>query len=285
MAELNMGDLNPNTTYEADRIFVEGVNQLLWFTNPPPWFGQQAQNAIISATIFKETFNAGSTDDVTKTLDYSVIYNSLLNFPKKERVDLLSHAKAIATNLSEDLRGISVCSSEITISMTKLFATAEGMLTLTVSTFWLGPSLSVYSKSLELKNLRTHCIIGVGELERIHKQPVVITLGLSNNTASVDIEAIADIFGKDPHLCFVQDTLQVSSIALSWKTVTQISLQMIENERFLTLEALAHNIAKMLLQERRFKCILTVKAIKPAIFSACDGPGVLITRKPKDFGF
>jgi dihydroneopterin aldolase len=288
MAELNMGDLDLNNPYEADRIFVEGVNQQLWFTDPAPWFGQQAQNVILSTTVFKETFNAGSADDVTKTLDYSLIYNSLLNFPKEERTDLLSHATAIAMALRKDLRETPVKRSQVTITMPKLLATAEGMLILTVGNFWEnyegGSDGSVWPKSLELKNLRTHCIIGVGELERIHKQPVVITLVLTTILGIVDTGAIAEIFDKDPHLTIVQDMLQVCFFVLIWKKATYLPVQMVKNRKFFTLEALAHSIAKMLLQQRKLNSILTIKVTKPAIFSACDGPGVMITRRPKDFG-
>lgn len=59
---------------------------------------------------------------------------------------------------------------------------------------------------------------------------------------------------------------------------------MIDDRQFLTLEALAHSVAEMLLVQEKCNCAVTINVYKPTIFSACTGPGVEIHRTPDHFG-
>ena len=56
-----------------------------------------------------------------------------------------------------------------------------------------------------------------------------------------------------------------------------------EESQYLTLEALAHNIARVTLSNLGEGAEVSVEVYKPAIFSVGDGPGVQIVRTSKDF--
>lgn len=173
----NQEQYNTTTpTDDNDKIYIKGVEQLIAFEHPAPWYPNQVHKVTLSATIFRGTRKAAATDDVAGTVNYELIFDALMQ-PITER---MAHLYGLAIHVArrfvqnEFVAEHGIRRAEVTARMDGVVAFTDASTTCTVDIDCV--TGVVLLKRLEIQNIRNHCIIGVGELERLRKQPVVTNL-------------------------------------------------------------------------------------------------------------
>ena len=114
-----------------------------------------------------------------------------------------------------------------------------------------------------IKNLIARGIIGLNDWEREKKQEICINITLYTDISKAGIED--DI-----------------SSSVNYRTIAKKALALAESEEYYTVEALAHNIARLSFEEEGVQKV-TVSVEKPGAVRFSESVGVEITRERADF--
>jgi dihydroneopterin aldolase len=183
------------TMEETDRdvIFVEGVTRSLRLS-PDAWGREnEAQMVNLSARVFWKI--DGSTDDVKKTLDYSLIYHELVYAGFAEGQSLYDCGMQLAlavkspvtssnVNRPEKQLKLSSFDGEVIVSLPKATVISGAILSLTTK-FSLSED---YPWELSLTNAVLYCTIGVLPMEQARKQPIVVSVTLRDGLRGLDFD-------------------------------------------------------------------------------------------------
>jgi FolB domain-containing protein len=142
------------------------------------WQREKPQPVIVSLRISTSTKRAGASDKIEDTMDYRKIYKFLTSLGGKEFSEIPELAFMICGWDQLNVRDHELI--QCTIELPKALRHSEGVVfecstkgRPTHSDAWID-----WKATLLVRDLRISCIIGIGEQERIHKQPVIVNLKL-----------------------------------------------------------------------------------------------------------
>jgi D-erythro-7,8-dihydroneopterin triphosphate epimerase len=128
--------------------------------------------------------------------------------------------------------------------------------------FWLAEELIRMTDRILIKDLFLRTIIGINEEERTDRQDVLINLIVETDTRRVgQSDDIAD--------------------AVNYRTLTKQIIELVETSRFLLVERLAEEIARLCLADSRVDKV-TVRVEKPLALRFARSVGVSIERSRGD---
>lgn len=116
---------------------------------------------------------------------------------------------------------------------------------------------------IEIKDLLVRGIVGVNESERRKRQDILV-----NVTMMADTRRAAETDDLDD--------------SCNYRTVSKAIIRLVEASDFFTVEKLAAEIAKQILQDARIQ-EATVTVEKPGALRFARSVGVTITRRAEDF--
>lgn len=113
-----------------------------------------------------------------------------------------------------------------------------------------------------IKDLHLRTIIGVNEDERNNRQDILINLTLETDTRAA---------GRSDDI----------TDAVNYRTITKQVIELVDNSRFLLVEKLAEEIARLCLSHTRVERV-TVNVEKPSALRFARSVGVVIQRSRED---
>ena len=116
---------------------------------------------------------------------------------------------------------------------------------------------------IEIKDLLVRGVVGLNEDERRKRQDILVNLSL-----------VTDIRGPG-----TSDSIEGSC---NYRTVSKSIIRMVEASSFFTVEKLATEIARLILEDNPVEEV-TVTVEKPGALRFARSVGVTITRNRKDF--
>ena len=116
---------------------------------------------------------------------------------------------------------------------------------------------------IEIKDLLVRGIVGVNESERRKRQDILV-----NVTILADSRRAAETDDLDD--------------SCNYRTVSKAIIRLVEGSNFFTVEKLAAEIAKMVLEDDKIEEV-TVSVEKPGALRFARSVGVTITRTSSDF--
>jgi len=248
-----MPSLTPSDAF-SDIVFVNNV-AIHAQIGRDSWGREKEQPALITVRVSSSIQKAGDTDDINDTMDYRKIYKAVTSFDKQK----LSGPVDLATQVcSVVLAAVGGSRIDALINLPRGLIHSKGVLIQMVMSQETQscPEIDVESSALLIQELTVPCVIGIGEHERPRKQPVMVSLKLEG--------------GK----------IEPDSLLLPLEAI----FQKFETSSYFTLEAFATEMARFVLLELKTGLSkVTVRASKPAVFAAADGPGVEITRTANFF--
>lgn len=178
----------------VDAVFVRDVS-INVNIGPDAWGRNKMQPLLISATIPYSVQQAGANDNIKHTLDYRKVYKAMRLFDVGENQKNglkfrgpMELAQDIFVNLQvQDW-------ARLDIAAPKALLHTQG-----ITMRWFGQTynpaseqdIGVPASTLSINAMHIPCIIGIGDHERVHKQPVVVDFAVSANTAMDNGQSIA----------------------------------------------------------------------------------------------
>ena len=177
-------EYNP-TPVGFDFVFVRDV-QILANVGPDAWGRNKPQPLIISATIPFSIEQAGRNDKIEQTLDYRTVYKVLRSF---DSLDSDANAPQHGTPMklaAEIIHKLGIKEwARLDIVAPKALLHAEGVSMRYYG--WVSSSaVSLPPSTLSVKAVNVPCIIGIGEHERLQKQPVIVEFAVGSNSTMDD---------------------------------------------------------------------------------------------------
>ncbi|ANZ75399.1 BA75_02195T0 [Komagataella pastoris] len=243
------------TTKSPDLVKISRLHFDAQLTNGNFWHQTSLQPLTCSVTLKTDFFKASETDDLRYSLNYATISNNILSvFRNSDEVygSIESIAHRVAESVfSDESNGQS---AEINVSSEKSEIRCDSI-DLSISRYrkddstneLIAPSLDKFT----FKGLNLFTIIGVYTFERYNRQSVVLNLSVHYDSNKVKLK-------------FSQLTETVSSY--------------VESTQFKTVEALAGNVASLVLQEFDFIEATDVEVVKLNAITFADGVGVATSK-------
>jgi FolB domain-containing protein len=119
-------------------------------------------------------------------------------------------------------------------------------------------STGAFMDKIIIKDILARGIIGVNDSERLHPQDILINL----------------VIQADLRQAGLSDEIEDS---VNYRTITKQTLKIAETAQRLTVEALANDIAKMVLEDQRVVAV-TVRVEKPGAVRFAKSVGVEVER-------
>jgi len=225
---------------------------------------KKTQPVLVSVRIFHDVEEAGKSDKIADTLDYRKIHKIIrsLDYSEDKNKDAYDTIEEFSRDVHDKIQSLNPQAAFLLdLHFPKAMLHSEGIV---VRFGWAGnytgpPSDTVpwRGMAVAVKAMTIPCIIGIGDHERIQKQPVIVDFAVDGSDLSDDSE--------------IEVPSSLSSV-----------FEAFEKSTFLTLEAFDTAVAKHLIVDLGFT-EASVGARKPSVFSMADGPGVQIYRNVESF--
>jgi FolB domain-containing protein len=180
----------------VDAVFVRDV-RINANIGPDAWGRNKMQPLLISATIPYAVQQAGASDNIELTLDYRKVYKAIRLFDVGENEDNVLRFRGpmeLANDIFTNLKAKDWARLDITAP--KALLHTQG-----ITMRWFGityprpnpdeQEIGLPSSTLSVNAMQIPCIIGIGDHERLHKQPVVVDFAVDSNAAMDEGRSIA----------------------------------------------------------------------------------------------
>jgi FolB domain-containing protein len=162
---------------QNDFVFVRDVT-INANIGPDAWGRSKIQPVTVSTQIPFSIAKAGVEDSITHTLDYRKVYKVIRSFDTSD-ADADTKTFSSLVNLAEQVgQKLWTFASWIRLDLTapKGLLHAHAVVLRYYSINWLAleTGTSLPGSTLSVKAMHIPCIIGIGEHERVRKQPVVV---------------------------------------------------------------------------------------------------------------
>jgi FolB domain-containing protein len=170
--------MNQPSEVPQDVVFVRNV-AIQATVGLDCWQRDKAQPVILSFRVSTSIKRAGVSDNIEDTMDYRKIYKFLTGLGGQKFLGIAHVAETVCGWDQLDQHDHE--SVQCTIQLPKALLHSEGVV---LECMRAGrPSDTTHSlvnseTVLSVRDLRISCIIGIGTHERIHKQPVIVSLKL-----------------------------------------------------------------------------------------------------------
>jgi FolB domain-containing protein len=172
---------------DTDFVFVRNV-QIQANIGPDAWGRDKMQPVIVSARLPFSVEKAGESDDIAHTLDYRTVYKAIRKFDAVESASAQKwdHLEQLGEKIAEDI-GFTK-GARIDLEAPKALLHSGGIILrlddFPVSHERLINISHLASHRLAVKAMHIPCIIGIGEHERLQKQPVVVDFAVDADVSS-----------------------------------------------------------------------------------------------------
>jgi FolB domain-containing protein len=179
-----------------DIVFVRDV-QIEARIGPDAWGRDKIQPVIISAKLPFSIEKAGASDDIAQTLDYRTVYKAIreLSAPEDAKEAQLGSTVELSKRIAQLLKV--EAGGQVYVEAPKALLQTEGILVRTDCTACPEePGRINYHTGLAVKSMTIPCIIGIGEHERLQKQPVVVNFAVLASDINKMDKSMPEIFSS-----------------------------------------------------------------------------------------
>ena len=267
-----------------DQIRINDLSLIVFLLSGAQWVKSTPveQPVLVTVSIFYDVSLAARTDDLTLSLDYSLVTKSIRRaIGNKSFNDLRDLSRQVTNTLGSTLvdviEGLEVYVKVIQVKP-PLHAKAVGIEHHAI--FGLDRSWTPRQVTHFVEDLVCPAIIGVNAAERVEKQDVVVKLSIDTGKHGLNDDPSVD-------LCLVTKVLyEVSFLCPCLLNPANILFQKINASRFQTLEALTSYVTSETLSHipsYHPRPSVSARVAKPSALSLAGSSEVQLLRTSEDF--
>eukprot|EP00126_Sphaerothecum_destruens_P011051 Sdes_comp20850_c0_seq1m17584 len=236
------------------------------------WEREKKQNIIINLWIFCDTQSSAQQDSLACSFNYGIIAKTVTNYCEESSFKTLealafsiaklcileNQVPKITVRVSKPCALIQAKCASVEITRTKADFVISSISPIKIQNYW---------DKIILQDLHVYAIVGINPWERVSKQNVYMNIILWADSQNMS-EGLESDF-----LC---------SSAVNYRCIARETIQLVENSKYKTIEALIDSVARNIISKGNIPAI-TIRIDKPNALLFAHSAAIQITRTRNNY--